>query len=348
LIRGVLRRLKRLVFRPAGGGADIEGMLRLVDDRGRPNVNALWQIAKDMEALRLNVKMLGYSMAGVLEQRLQRVMVEPQPEFLLESKGCTQADIESRWFRYWCDQLQERPRFHRRLWELAFVMQALHAAGATKAGGRALSLTDGAQPIPSILAGLGAEVVVATQPGQPLYGKGEHDPLMDDRYVDRPAFLTQVRRRHVDLQALPPDLDGFDAVWSIGMVSHRGSIASGQDLMRRSMACLRPGGVAVHVFDFNVADDERTLDNWSHVLFQRRDVEALAAAFRDDGHEVSPLDFNAGFQEMDRFVDLPPFDIDRTPAFDRLWRDGWQAAHLKVMVDGFITTSFGIVVRKAR
>jgi hypothetical protein len=102
------------------------------------------------------------------------------------------------------------------------------------------------------------------------------------------------------------------------------------------------------VFDYNFADDARTLDNWSHVLFQRRHIEALAEALRADGHEVSPLDFNPGFQEMDRFVDLPPFDTSRTQAFDRLWRDGWQAAHLKVMMDGFIVTSFGVMARKSR
>jgi hypothetical protein len=343
LIRRLLQRAKRLTAR-----TDVDGLLRLVDDRGRPNINALREIASDVEALRLNAKMLGYAMAGVLEQRLQQGPVERQVEFLLESKGCTQGDIESRWFRYWCDRLIERPRFHRRLWELCYIMQGLHAAGATKPGGRALCLGDPAQPGPSALASLGADVVIATGQDRPLYGKEDHDPLLDARFTDRPTFLSRVRRRQVDLDHLPSDLEGFDAVWSLGTAGGRGSIAQGQAFVRQAMQALRPGGVAVHVFDYNFADDARTLDNWSHVLFQRRHIEALAEALRADGHEVSPLDFNPGFQEMDRFVDLPPFDTSRTQAFDRLWRDGWQAAHLKVMMDGFIVTSFGVMARKSR
>ena len=90
------------------------------------------------------------------------------------------------------------------------------------------------------------------------------------------------------------------------------------------------------------------LDDWNAVLFQRRHIEALHAALKADGHQPAPLDFNVGFQEMDRFIDMPPFDTGRTAAFDRLWRDGWQGGHLKVMVDGFAVTSFGLVVRAKR
>lgn len=349
MIRRALAKLRRLAAAPTARAdtPDLERLLRLVDEKGHPNVNPLWALAKDLEATRLNVKMLGYAMAGALEHRLQQTPVEPQGPFLLDSKACTQGDIESRWFRYWCERLQERPRFHRRLWDLCYVMQALHAGDALRPGARALCLGAQQQPAPSVLANLGAEVIVAQDQSEPVPGKEDHEPLMDGRYTDRPTFLTRVRRRPLDFGRLD-GLEGFDALWSLGLANHLGSIVKGQDLVRNAMKALKPGGVAVHVVDYNFADDERTPDDWSHVLFQRRHIEAMAAALKADGHEVSPLDFNPGFQEMDRFIDLPPYDTGRTPAFDRLWRDGWQAAHLKMMVDGFAVTSFGIVVRKAR
>ena len=82
------------------------------------------------------------------------------------------------------------------------------------------------------------------------------------------------------------------------------------------------------------------------VLFQRRHIEALAEEMRARGHEVRALDFHVGHQPLDRFIDIPPFDNDRTEAFNGLWRDGWQSAHLKMSVDGFATTSFGLICRR--
>lgn len=353
MIRRVLNKARRLLTVPMHAAAPrsdagLEARLRLVDEDGHPNINPLWAVTKDLEAVRLNVKMLGYALASALEPRLQAVMPEPQLGYVLDSKACTQADIEGRWFRYWCEQLRERPRFHRRLWEYAYVGQALNAADVLRPGARVLGLGVSNQPIPSYLVRAGAQVVLAHDPHLPVPAKGGHDPHYDDRFTDPPSFMRQLDHRSADLDALPVDLNGFDALWSIEAAGRRGSIDKGLDLVRNAMATLKPGGVAVHVVDFNFADDERTIDNWTPVLFQRRHIEALAAALKADGHEVSPLDFNVGFQEMDRFIDFAPFDTARTPAFDRLWRDGWQGAHLKVMVDGFAVTSFGLVVRKAR
>jgi hypothetical protein len=102
------------------------------------------------------------------------------------------------------------------------------------------------------------------------------------------------------------------------------------------------------MIEFNYADDEQTLDNWNTVLFQKRHIEQLAAELTAKGHEVAPMDFSVGYRALDRFVDIPPFGTDRTIAFDRLWRDGWQSAHLRVSVDGFAVATFGLIVRRAR
>lgn len=346
--RSVLARLAGPPPPPAEAAAAIEDQLRLTDARGHPNINPMWQVTKDLEAMRLNIKMLGYSLAGALEARLQAVVSEPQSRFILDCKACTQADIESRWFRYWCDEMQERSRFHRRLWEYAYTLQGLNAAGALEPGARVLALVDAAHPIPSYLAGKGVKVTLAHGAGAALPEPGGFDRFYDDRFADRPDYLRSVEHRSVDFGALPAGLEGYDALYSVDLAGRRGSIERGMAFVRAAMGALKPGGMAVHIFDFNYANDAQTIDDWGAVLLQRRHFEALRTALEQDGHEPSAADFSVGFQEMDRFVDLPPFDTHGTPSFDRLWRDGWQASHLKVMVDGFAVTSFGILVRKAR
>jgi len=325
----------------------LEALLRTATDEGRPNINPLWRALKDMESMRLDIKLLGYQLGLAHEYRLQAIAVEAPGPFMADCRPVTQGDIETRWFRYWCEQLKERPRYHRKLWEFAYIMQALHAADALKKGARVLVLGADQQPAPSYLAAKGAEVLVAQGQDQPAPGPGG-DPLFYDELATKAAFAKQVVRRAVDLSALPDDLAGFDACVCIAAATARGSVRAGVDFMKGLPDTLKPGGVAVCMADFNYADDERTLDNWGSVLFQRRHFEEVAAAWRDQGHEVTPLDFNVGYMALDRFIDIPPFDVSRTEAQAGLWRDGWQAAHLKTAVDGFAATSFGMVVRRKR
>jgi hypothetical protein len=322
-------------------------MLRLTTADGHPNVNALWGALKDLEALRLNVKLLGYQLAQAHEYRLQAIPVEAPGPFLADCKPVTQGDIETRWFRYWCEQLRERPRYHRKLWEYAYLMQALHAADAFRPGARVLILGTAHQPAASYLAGAGAQVTILQDASDPMPGPGG-DPLYDDQFVDKAAFERLVQRRAADLSAIPGDFSGFDACISLGCVANRGSVQAGMDFLIASVRVLKPGGVGVHIAEFNYADDARTLDNWVPSLLQRRHFEAVASAWKAEGHEPTPLDFHVGHEVLDRFVDIPPFSVDTTEAQASLWRDGWQSAHLKTVIDGFASTSFGMVVRRAR
>ena len=76
---------------------------------------------------------------------------------------------------------------------------------------------------------------------------------------------------------------GFDALWSLSKVSRCGSLAAGADFVVRSLDALKPGGVAVHILEFNYADEARTIDDWDLVLFQRRHIEAVAGRLRSAG-----------------------------------------------------------------
>ena len=95
--------------------------------RGKPDLRDLYIAARDIEIARLNVKQFGYTLARQLEGKLRGVDCSTEPRnHHLVSKPTTQADMESPWFAYWCQQLKIAPIYHRKIWEYAFVLQCLH------------------------------------------------------------------------------------------------------------------------------------------------------------------------------------------------------------------------------
>jgi hypothetical protein len=66
------------------------------------------------------------------------------------------------------------------------------------------------------------------------------------------------------------------------------------------------------------------------VLFRKRDFEELASRLKSQGHEIE-LNFHLGTQDFDRHYDVPPYS---------------EFTHLKLELDRFITTSYGLVIRK--
>lgn len=337
---------------PAAVEALIAGLLGPIDPASRPNLGALALRLKSLDALALNVKFFGYEIARRLAADLAPRQGVAYAPVGLGCKPCTQADLEADWTAHWCAALRIPVVFHRKVWEYAYTLQALAEAGALRPGARALGFGCGEEPIASLLAARGLHVTVTDlaaagddasawrRTGQHLGGR---EAAFRPEIVDRAAFEARVEHRAVDMNAIPPDLAGYDAVWSICALEHLGSIARGMEFVENAMAALRPGGIAVHTTEFNFLDDERTVDHWPTVLPQRRHFTALAARLGALGHAVAPLDFDVGGRPMDRFVDVPPFPGDGV--LERMGAAG-DCRHLKLAIDGFASTCFGLIVRK--
>ena len=144
-------------------------------------------------------------------------------------------------------------------------------------------------------------------------------------------FDRLVQFRFMDMNATDKDLRGFDFCWSACALEHLGSIEQGLQFIEASLECLRPGGVAVHTTEFNCQSNDATLDNASTVLFRQRDLIKLAKRPRRGGHEIV-LNFNTGDQPLDLHIDVPPYS---------------QSNHLKLQIAQWVTTSFGITIRKS-
>lgn len=307
-------------------------------DRRRPNDGDPRDYAWALQ----NIKTLGYELA-----RLTASARLPPPPGLpvateLGSKLCTQADIESAWVAFWCADCGVQPIYNRKLWEFCYTAQALWQHGMLAAGRMGLGFGCGREPLPSVFAKYGCDILASDVPvtapdaykwvgvAAPTVGR---PAVCYPEICPDPERLAAIRSREIDMHAIPADLDrGFDFCWSCCALEHLGSLSQGARFIEDSLAVLKPGGIAVHTTEFNLAESGETLETGDTVLFQRRHIEALAGRLAAAGHTVADLDFAAGDGLLDGFVDLPPSS---------------QQPHLKVSISGFRCTSFGLIVKRA-
>ena len=328
-------------------------LLSLVNEQSQPNLNALSVIVRNISVTNMNIKAFGYDLAERLAAALP-VHRDTAPRHVgLNWKASVQADMESDWVAHWCGQIRSPLIYHRKIWEFAYVLQALYENGLLRPGSKGLGFGCGEEPLPSYLASLGLSLTVTDLPAEDAQARGwvdtnQHAANLDKAYrsefLDRESFDRRVSLREVDMNAIPADLRGYDFCWSVCALEHLGSLSNGLDFIEQSLRTLRPGGLAVHTTEYNIDPSGPTVDNWPTVLFQRKHMEALAERLRAGGHHVAGLDFDMGNGPMDRFIDLPPWGHDMSAPLAELYGNG---VHLKVGLDGFACTCFGLVVRKA-
>lgn len=321
------------------------------DHQPRGGLNELF---REEAWARWNSKVLGSALA----QELYRAGVAgpnvktcSAPTYVgLRSKLCQQADIEQPWLHYWCGEMRLAPIYHRKIWEDAFVAQALWEADMLRAGRRGLGFAVGAESMPALFAAREVDVLATDLHREDARvsdwrPSGQHvgslEGLFQSQLVDEDVFARHCSFRAVDMNSIPKDLDGqFDFCWSICAFEHLGSIERGLQFVLNSLKCLKPGGIAVHTTEYNI-DAEETIDNWPTVLFQRRHIEDLAARIAAVGDRIDEVSFDSGGGVLDQFVDLPPWD--------GLYRGDLtlpQTPHLRLSVDGFPATSIGLIIHK--
>lgn len=260
----------------------------------------------------------------------------------LRSSVCRQESFETRWFHDWMARLGHRPRYHRKLWEFAYVAQALEERGVLRQGCRGLGFGVGTEPLGAYFASRGCAIVATdlapdaraaaawASSGQFASGR---EALRAPGVCPDDLFDANVEFRACDMNAIPPDLTGFDFCWSTCALEHLGSLEHGLTFIERSLDCLAPGGVAVHTTEFNVSSGADTLQGGPTVLYRRHDLESLARRMEARGCEIAPFDFDLGNGPLDRYVDLPPY---------------LDAPHLRLAIEGYASTSVGLIVRKVQ
>jgi hypothetical protein len=254
------------------------------------------------------------------------------------SQACTYAQICDTAYAQWCETFAMPLLCHRKQWEWCYIAQVLRCAGMDRPERRGLGFGVGTEPLVAYLASAGSAVVATdlaadASAAQRWADTGQHATAVSElnRHGLCPdeQFRELVTFRPVDMNAVPDDLRDFDFTWSSCALEHLGDLDAGLAFFLRQIDCLRPGGVGVHTTEYNVSSNDDTVSRGHTVLYRRRDIEALAAELARRGHTME-VTFGLGDAAEDRHIDHDP----------------WSNTHLKIATDGYVVTSFGLVVTK--
>ncbi len=256
------------------------------------------------------------------------------------SQACTAAQFDEPAYARWCKEIRERPTMHRKQWEFIYILQSLHRYGMLRPGARGIGFGIGTEPLPAVMASHGCSVLATDLAMDDPRARGwsettQHassiEALRTPQICANDIFDRQVDFRAVDMNAIDKDLLGFDFTWSSCALEHLGSIDAGLAFIRNSVNCLTYGGLAVHTTEFNLSSNEDTIDNEGTVLFRKRDMERVAVDLISRGHFVAQFKYDLGNTLIDGHIDVPPYS---------------NSGHLKLMLGEFVSTSFGIIVRR--
>jgi hypothetical protein len=197
----------------------------------------------------------------------------------------------------------------------------------------------GQEPLVALFAAAGCDVVATDQPHESAVASGwtasevewagGTEDLNAFGLCAAEEFAQRVAYRPVDMNALPADLAGFDFAWSSCALEHLGTLAAGMDFVVAQMACLRPGGVAVHTTEYLVSSNDATVEAGGTVFYRRRDIQGLVERLARAGHDVD-MDYTLGSAPEDVHVDVPPY----------------SDVHLRTELAGYVTTSLALIVTK--
>jgi len=261
--------------------------------------------------------------------------------YVFSSGLCREQHFHLPLYTYWCRRLGEHPKLHRKQWEFVYICQVLHERGYLRDGASAVGFGVGKEPLVPFFCSQGVGVLGtdldldrAVDLGWATTDQHSNDLLtMNEKGLcEQSKFLEKAEFRNVDMNDIPSDLGRFDFCWSSCAFEHLGSIRKGLDFVLNSAELLKPGGIAVHTTEFNISSNDKTLDNNpAFVIFRKRDIEQLVRELAENGYEVETVDFSSGEDELERYVDLPPY-IDEP--------------HLRLQLAGeFTSTSVGIIIK---
>ena len=237
---------------------------------------------------------------------------------------CQQRDWSLPSFAEIVSELKHPFMFHRKLWEMWFIIFTLRQAGMLTAGKRGIGFGVGREMLPAYFNSLGCEILATDQNAETAGAwaeTGQH--AMPGNHKNF---------RALDMRAIPPDLTGFDFCWSACALEHLGTPDAGMKFAIDSLNVLRPGGFAVHTTEYMFDDAPQTGPFADGItIYHRRDIEQLETKIDLLGHTMAPLKFDVEKMEYDNVIDEPP----------------WKLPHIRLRLNGLEITSFGLVIRKS-
>ena len=265
----------------------------------------------------------------------------PENESYMGSANCQARDFYTKNYVAFCADIGEKVLLHRKRWEFAFISEHLSRAGALIPSLKGSASAWERNRFQRYLPPKGARYWRLTRRQVPRVLAREATnqwssgiaKLFRPKIISEELLRERVRFTFCDMASIPDDyINSFDFCWSACCFEHLGSLERGADFVVESIEkTLRPGGIACHTSELNVSSNVNTVEYGGTVLYRLQDVEKLIARIESRGHEVLKLPFEPGLSYIDHLVHVPPYSSE---------------VHLKTRVGAFVTTSFGLVVRR--
>jgi hypothetical protein len=180
-------------------------------------------------------------------------------------------------------------------WRKVYTLQALRRYGMLEPGAVGLGFESTPSGMPAALAAMGTKVVAAfpARGGTPPKLAALKRDLADRAPCSKTVFEENVSTRIVSWRRLPADLVNFDFLWSTRANEILYSVAATAAFVEETMACLRPGGLAVHTFGYDLAPSGRKIPSTDRIMLQQGDIERIALLLVSRGHEVAQFKIDA-------------------------------------------------------
>ena len=259
--------------------------------------------------------------------------------YVCTSQICNSSFFDLPLFQYWCDRLKAPKVYHRKAWEWVYIAPAPQERGMLAEGRKGIGFGCGEEPLVDGFASFGCKIrATDLKAGEDnAWVKTGQNAAGDIKKLHKGIsslnqFLKNVTYQDVNMNEIPDDLRGYDFCWSSCALEHLGSLKHGLDFIRNSLKVVRPGGVMVHTTEYNLDEQEETLECTNLSIYRKQDIEGVIQELEMEGHTVSPLDLHQGDSIEDGFADIPPYTSN---------------VHLRLMLSKFRCTSIGLIVRKA-
>ncbi len=243
-----------------------------------------------------------------------------------------------------------RISLERQLWEYAYIAAMLRSAGLLRPGTRGFGFGVGNEPIVPFLAGIGCELVasdLSESDPRALRWVQQRQHLSCARWFagwDAEVSLghSRVSTRSIDMASFvvsANERESYDFVWSSCAVEHlvsaeQPNLDGGLEFVERTLALLRPGGVAVHTTEWGLSDEPILGEN--EVLHGTHQLRAFLDGISSDKYQCD-VTFDLGDNRLDHVVDYLPDENRQNSA----------RVHLKRYYHpGRLTTSFGIAIHR--
>jgi hypothetical protein len=264
---------------------------------------------------------------------------EVSPSSLFGSSLCRMEDmVHPRYQEICIEDLRRAPILHRKQWEHAYIVHKLTTRGLLLPGSRGLGFGVGTESLPSLFASRGCMILATDAPEAPSISgwksTAQHaDSLKSiwrEDMIPWDQFSKACDFRPLDMNNYSDIPVGFDFHWSSCVIEHLGGIRAAQDFVLNSILALNPGGVAVHTTEFNLSSETETVDEPGTCIFRASDIYDLRRQIESKGFEVEPIILDPGFHPYNYHVDIPPYQ---------------SSVHLRLLLEGFASTSIGLVVK---